>query len=121
MSRIPLLLAYDHEDPGFRRWIAWIEARDTEGLVVPFPMHNPELVRMAPELAACPLEDMPHGVDAGSHRVFTGPLLLAEVFQRLPGWGWAASLLLLPGLDRLLYRLWGPGPRTRQGRGRWRD
>lgn len=121
MSLPPLLLAYDHEDPGFRRWVAWVEVRDREGLVIPFPLHNPELARMAPELGGCPLEEMPHGVDAASRVVYTGRSLLAQVFRRLPGWGWGSFLLGMPVCGLLIHRLWGPGPRQRTGRGRWRD
>jgi hypothetical protein len=50
----PYLLAYDAEDSGCRRLVDWIQRRDSSGLVVSFPLQNPELVHVAPELAGLP-------------------------------------------------------------------
>ncbi len=121
MKLAPLLLAYDHEDPGFRRWVEWIQARDREGRIVSFPLHNPELARMAPELGGYPLESSPHGLDTRQRAVLTyGPLLQA-VLLRLPGWRWLGELSWVPLIRGLAWRLLGPGARQRQGRGYWRD
>lgn len=103
----PLLLAYDAECPACRRRVDWIQRRDRWGLVVPFPVQNPELVRMAPELAGLPLLERMHGLDTGTRRVLWGASLQGQVFRRLPHLRWLAWAFALPGASGLIPRLCG--------------
>jgi len=98
----PLLLAYDAECPLCRRLVDWVQRRDRWGLIIPFPLQNPELVRMAPELAGRPLQEALHGLDTGTRQVRAGGDLLPWVARRLPWWRFWAPILRLPGLARLL-------------------
>lgn len=97
----PLLLVYDAECPACRSAVDWIQKRDAQGLIVPFPYQNPELVRMAPELAGRPLDASIHGLDTGTRIVKAGGDLLPDLLGRLPRWRWVAPLLRLPGLSHL--------------------
>lgn len=99
--RAPLLVVYDAESSRARRWVHWIQTRDRHGLVVPFPFQNPELVKIAPELAGRPLHVYAHGLDTATRQVWTGPALTAQVWARLPGWRWVIFLNRIPGLSRL--------------------
>jgi len=65
----PLLLAYDAECPLCRRLVDWVQRRDRWGLIIPFPLQNPELVRMAPELAGRPLQAALHGLDSAIYKL----------------------------------------------------
>lgn len=100
----PYVLAYDAEDAGCRRFVDWIQRRDTSGLVVSFPFQNAELVRVAPELAGLPQAGQVHGFDTRTRQLRSGADLLPSLLGRLPGWGWLAPLASLPGVSRLLYR-----------------
>lgn len=116
----PLLLAYDHECPRCRKWMAWVGARDREGLLVPFPLQSPELIRVAPELAGKPLDQAIHGVDAGTREVWAGAALLPQVLRRLPRWRILAPLFALPGVSGMaaaVYRWVAARRQTRMGRG----
>jgi len=97
----PLLLVYDAECPACRRAVDWIQRRDTQGLITPFPYQNPELVRIAPELAGRPLETALHGLDTRTRAVTAGGALLPLIALRLPRWRVVAPLLLLPGISHL--------------------
>lgn len=101
MALTPLLLAYDGTCDLCVRMMDWVQLRDKRGLVVAFPLQNPELVRVAPELAGRPLETEIHGLDLGTREVWQGAGLLQPLARRLPGWRWLAPLLGLPGMPRL--------------------
>jgi predicted DCC family thiol-disulfide oxidoreductase YuxK len=101
-QRAPLLLAYDAENARGRAWVDWIRRRDRQGLVVSFPFQNPELLRIAPELAGRPLHLEPHGLDARTRRVWIGRQLLAQVWARLPGWRWVIFLIYVPGINKVI-------------------
>ncbi len=94
----------------------WVQLRDRWGLVVTFPMQNPELLRMAPELAGLPLHLEIHGVDTFSRRVFAGAELIFQVLYRLPRWRFLAPVLQIPGLSGLCQKvyLWGAARRYRR-------
>lgn len=81
--------------------MAWVQARDREGLVVAFPLQNPELVKVAPELAGRPLDAEIHALDLGTRQIWQGAGLLRPLARRLPGWRWLAPLLALPGVAAL--------------------
>ncbi|HJV88813.1 MAG TPA: DCC1-like thiol-disulfide oxidoreductase family protein [Holophagaceae bacterium] len=102
MALGPLVLAYDAECSLCVKRAEALQARDTRGLLVLFPLQHPELVRMAPELAGLKLHGELHGLDLATRRVFKGPDLLPELAARLPRWAWAAPLLRLPGLAKAL-------------------
>lgn len=114
MARGLLLVAYDAECPPCCRRADWIRARDRRGRVVFFPLQNPELVRLAPELAGLDLHGEVHGLDLDRRTVYRGADLLAEALLRLPGWSWAGRLLRLPGLRQAAEGSW----RRRTARGR---
>lgn len=94
----PLILAYDAECSPCLRWMERLRNHDCHGLLVFFPLQNPELVRIAPELAGRDLYGEIHGLEEGTRRVFTGGDLAAAVLARLPGWRWLSPLLRLPGI-----------------------
>lgn len=81
--------------------MAWVQQRDRFGLVVAFPLQNPELVKVAPELAGKPLDTEIHGLDLGTRQVWRGAGLLRPLAQRLPAWRWLSPLLSLPGVPAL--------------------
>jgi len=97
----PLILANDAECLHCRAFVDWIQERDQWGLVIPFPLQNPELVRMAPELAGRALEQGLHGVDTETHDVAAGDALAPLIARRLPGWRWLAPLAGLLFFTRL--------------------
>lgn len=99
----PYVLAYDAEHAGCRRFVDWIQRRDTSGLVVSFPFQNAELVRVAPELAGLPQAGQVHGYDARTRQVHSGAGMLPSLLSRLPGWGWLAPLAVLAPLATLFY------------------
>jgi predicted DCC family thiol-disulfide oxidoreductase YuxK len=101
----PLLVVYDAESARSRRWVDWIRRRDTAGLIVTFPFQNPELVRIAPELAGRPLHLVHHGLDTRTRRIWTGERLLPHVWARLPRWRWVIFLTWIPGITSLLSKL----------------
>jgi hypothetical protein len=103
-----LLIAYDAEDPSVRRAVDRIQRRDRWGLIVPFPFQNPELARVALELAGRPLHLEMHGLDTATRKVWAGKALLPHLLKRLPRWRWVAPLLHVPVLG-----LWCGGPTSR--------
>lgn len=106
MSRLaPLLVVYDAESHRCRRWVDWVRKRDTQGLIVSFPFQNPELVRIAPELAGLPLHLEIHGLDTRTRRIWVGVRLLPQVWARLPGWRWVIFLTWIPGVSRIISAL----------------
>lgn len=123
-GRTGLLVAYDAESAPCRRFVDWVGARDRNGSIVFFPLQNPELVRLAPELAGRPLHGEVHGIDLGGRQVRSGAALLPWVLARLPSWGWAALALRLPGLGPAAAWLWSrriARTRERQGRQPFQD
>jgi len=96
-----LLVAYDAECPFCRSVADWAGNHDKRGLIVFFPIQNPELMRMAPELGGLPLHETIHGLDASTRRVFTAGEAWLQIARRLPGWRWCAHLLSMPGLSGL--------------------
>jgi hypothetical protein len=92
--------------------------------VVFFPLQNPELVRLAPELAGRPLHGEVHGIDLGRRETWSGPALLPEILGRLPRWRWLAPALHLPGLRQLAAWRWNrrlDQRRARHGRQPFQD
>jgi len=101
----PLLLVYDAEHAGCRGVVDWIRKRDRACLIIAFPMQNPELVQLAPEVAGLPLLNSVHALDTRTRAVLRGPTLVPAVFHRLPGWAWLSPLFALPALASLAFRL----------------
>jgi len=97
----PLLIAYDAECALCRRAVDWVQRRDAWGLVIPFPLQNPELVRMAPELAGRPLHLELHGLDTKTREIWAGASLMRPILARLPRWRWLAPVFGVPGLASL--------------------
>jgi len=102
-----LLVAYDAECPFCRSVIDWAAGHDKSGLIVFFPIQNPELLHMAPELAGFALHETIHGVDASTREIFIAGDLWLQMIRRLPNLRWSAPLLSLPGFSsfvRLAYK-----------------
>ena len=102
MARGPLLLAYDAECSRCVKRAEALQAMDAKGLLVCFPLQHPELVKLAPELAGRRLHGELHGLDLTTREVWAGAALLPELAARLPRWAWAAPLLRVPGVARLV-------------------
>ena len=113
----PLILAYDAECALCRRWMARIQARDRDGLIVPFPLQDPLLVQIAPELAGCLLDQALHAVDGGTRRIYAGAGVLKPLLRRLPTWRWLAPFVELPGLRQLAVWAYARVASRRQGCG----
>jgi len=96
-----LLIAYDAECPFCRSVADWARERDTRGQIVFFPIQNPELLRMAPELGGFPLHEAIHCIDASTRRIFVAGDAWLQMARRLPGWGWRSCILSIPGLSGL--------------------
>lgn len=112
----PLLLAYDPACTLCCRMALWLARRDRQGLLHLVPLRDPDLLALGPELAGLPLEREIHGLDLGTRQVWAGVELLRPIARRLPGWRWVAPMLALPGLPRLLNRvyLWAAVRRFRR-------
>lgn len=102
----PLLLAYDPACTLCCRMTLWLARQDRQGLLLILSVRDPELLVLAPELGGKPVEKEIHGLDLGTREVWAGTDLLRPIARRLPGWGWAALLLAVPGLPRLLNRVY---------------
>ena len=104
----PLLVVYDAESNRGRRWMDGIRKRDRRGLIVTFPFQNPELVKIAPELAGRPLHLEIHGLDTRTRQVWAGTSLLPHIWARLPGWRWVTFLSWIPGISSFIsiFPLW---------------
>ena len=102
----PLLLAYDPACTLCCRMALWLARHDRRGLLLILSVRDPELLVLAPELGGRPVEKEIHGLDLGTREIRAGADLLRPIAQRLPGWGWASLLLAIPGLPRLLNRLY---------------
>jgi predicted DCC family thiol-disulfide oxidoreductase YuxK len=102
-----LLVSYDAECPFCRRAADWAAARDVGGRIVLFPIQNPELLRMAPELGGLPLHEAIHAVDSSTREVSRAGGAWLQMLRRLPGLRWWALPLSLPGLRRLALAEYG--------------
>jgi hypothetical protein len=91
-----LLIAYDAENPADRRFVDRLQQRDHWGLIIPFPIQNPELVRMAPELAGRALHLEMHALNCLTREIFTGRRLWYAACMRLPLWSRLALVVSLP-------------------------
>jgi hypothetical protein len=76
-------------------------SRDAGGLIVFFPIQNPELLRMAPELGGLPINETIFGVDSATRRIYSGGAMWLQMAQRLPRWSCLAHLLAALGLSDL--------------------
>lgn len=112
----PLLIAYDASCSLCCRATLWLARRDKLGLLHLVPLRDPDLLKLAPELAGRPLEREIHGLDLATREVWAGANLLRPIARRLPRWRWVAPLLAIPGLPRLLNRgyLWVAARRFRR-------
>jgi len=84
--------------------VDWVQRRDRWGLMVTFPFQNPELPRMAPELAGRPLHMAIHCLDTRTREVRAGAEALPPILRRLPRWRVLAPLMGLPGMASLARR-----------------
>jgi len=99
----PYLLIYDAEDARCRRLADWVQRRERNGRVVAFPYQNPELVRVAPELAGLTLDRGIRGFDPRTRTVQEEARALPALLRLLPGWRWLAPLARLPLGSRLIF------------------
>jgi predicted DCC family thiol-disulfide oxidoreductase YuxK len=97
----PYLLVYDGDDAQCRRLVDWVQRRDRDGRVVAFPFQNPELLRVAPELAGRALDRGIHGYDPRTRTVQDETRALPGLLRLLPRWRWLAPLARLQPVARL--------------------
>ncbi len=116
----PLILAYDAECPFCRDLLRWAQARDDRGSLAPFPLQNPDLVRIAPELAGRDLREALHVVDGATREVWVGGDAWIALLGRLRGWRWVAPILGLPGIRGIVARAYRAVARRRYCRARVR-
>ncbi len=102
----PLLLAYDPACTLCCRMALWLARRDRQGLLLILSVRDAELLALAPELGGKPVEKEIHGLDLGTREIWAGADLLGPIARRLPGWHWLSPLLAIPGLPRLLNRMY---------------
>jgi predicted DCC family thiol-disulfide oxidoreductase YuxK len=81
--------------------VDWVAGHDKGGRIVFFPIQNPELLHMAPELGGLALHKKIHGMDTYTRKIFIAGDLWLQMIRRLPSWRWCAFLLSLPGLSSL--------------------
>ena len=84
----------------------WLARRDRRGLLIIFSVRDPNLLALAPELGGRPVEKEIHGLDLDTREIWAGADLLRPIAHRLPSWQWTAPLLVLPGLPKLLNRIY---------------
>lgn len=84
----------------------WLRARDTDGLLVFFPLQGKELVLFAPELAGRALHGEIHGLDERTREIWTGGALLPHVLGRLPRWKGVAWILKIPVIREVSVWAW---------------
>ena len=77
--------------------VDWIRARDRDGGFEFLPYQSDEARRRFPELDPRRLAEAMHVV-APDGSVRAGVEAAPWIFERLPGWRWAARLLALPGV-----------------------
>jgi predicted DCC family thiol-disulfide oxidoreductase YuxK len=111
-------VSYDAECPFCRRVADWAAARDRWGRLVLFPVQNPELLRMAPELGGTALHLA--CLDTLTRRVSAAGEAWLLMLRCLPAWRWCGRLLSLPGLRRLALAWHARRSRRRCRAGGWR-
>lgn len=102
-----LILVYDAEVPRHRRLVDRVGSADREGLVVTFPYQNPELVRLAPELAGLDVKEHVLVLDTRTRHVARDAAAIPALLLRLPAWAWASVPARLPFLAGGIFRLLG--------------
>lgn len=100
-----LILVYDAEEPRHRRLVDRVGRADRNGLVVSFPYQNPELVRLAPELAGLEFKDRIYTLDTQSRRIAQDAGAVPALLRRLPAWAWAGPPSRVPFLGGMVFRL----------------
>ena len=100
----PLHVFYDGECGLCSGFVAWALARDRDRLLRPEPAQSPKAREvLGPERARRSLEEL-HAWSARDG-LLTGPVAVAAVLRRLPGWGSLATLIAAPVLRPLA--MWG--------------
>jgi len=103
----PAVLLYDGECSVCRKTVEWIRMRAPEGAFEFLSLHAEDLARRFPGLDPAACKRAAHLV-LPDGRILVGEQTAPEVLDRLPGYGWAAFLLRLPGmrgLSRVAYRV----------------
>ncbi len=93
-SHEPLWLFYDAQCGMCTRSVAWAQARDGRGLLLPFPSLSQEAADKLGLPEPRPLGAL-HAWSA-QRGTFRGIDAVAAMLARLPGWSWAAGLLRFP-------------------------
>ncbi|HEY5765119.1 MAG TPA: DUF393 domain-containing protein [Candidatus Deferrimicrobiaceae bacterium] len=102
----PAILIYDGECSVCRRAVEWIRSRALPESLEFLSLHSEELTRRFPSLDPAECRRAAHLVLPGGS-VLAGERAAPEVFDRLPGYRWAAVCLRLPGarlLSGIAYR-----------------
>lgn len=102
----PAVLIYDGECSVCRKAVEWIRSRTPEGRFEFLSLHSAELAGRFPFLDPADCRRAAHLVLPGGS-VWIGEQAAPEVFDRIPGYRWAARCLRLPGahvLSRVIYR-----------------
>ena len=102
----PAVLIYDGECSVCRKAVEWIRARARPETLEYLSMHSGELARRFPFLDPAACKRAAHLV-LPDGTVLAGERAAPEIFDRIPGYGWAARCLRLPGargLSRVAYR-----------------
>ncbi|GAB4366296.1 MAG: hypothetical protein Kow00128_09610 [Deltaproteobacteria bacterium] len=102
----PPVLVFDGECSVCRKTVEWIRARAPENAFEFLSLHAEDLAERFPFLDPSACKRAAHLIHPDG-RVLVGEQTAPEVLARIPGYGWAAFLLRLPGvrgLSRLAYR-----------------
>lgn len=102
----PAVLIYDGECSVCRKAVEWIRARAVRESFEFLSLHSEEMARRFPFLDPPECRRAAHLVLADG-TVLAGERAAAEIFDRVPGFRWAARCLRLPGargLSRIAYR-----------------
>ncbi len=102
----PAVLVYDGECSVCRKTVEWIRARAPEDAFEFLSLHTGEVERRFPVLDRAACKRAAHMI-LPDGRILVGEQTAPAVFDRVPGYGWAAVLLRLPGmrgLSRTAYR-----------------
>lgn len=116
-----MLVSYDAECPFCSSVADWAREGDSGGRLVFFPIQNPELLRMAPELGGLPLHEYIHGINASTRQVYSDGDLWLRMLACLPAWKLCAWLLSLPGLSGVAQAMYRRRRAAQcRGRAHWR-
>jgi len=102
----PAVLIYDGECSVCRKTVEWIRMRAPESAFEFLSLHAEDLAQRFPGLDPAACKRAAHLV-LPDGRILVGEQTAPEVLDRIPGYGWAAVLLRLPGmrgLSRVAYR-----------------